>query len=527
MVKRKQWSLEMNEIRNILTLLSKESYSAREIASALSISHQSVGRYLKKIGDAGLSVSEAANLGDDELAKLCATRRPGPVPGQLATFDIEQMAKELTGKKPPTRRVLWDEYRAANPGIECYSYSQFAEMIRQHLNDSEITMHIEHVPGDKCFLDYAGDKVAIYSITGSVDFSASLFVATLAASGFSGALATKNQDLVSTISATEELLYGFGGLPGRLVPDNMATAVISHGSNKQALRLNSSFTEFANHLGVIISPTRVRHPKDKARIEQMVGLIQREVLGRLRHHKFYSLAEANQAITTEMARVNDLRVSTTKMSRREHFLLYESDALAPLPLHRFDFGLWSSVRVRPDYHLKIEANFYSVPWRYANKTLRVKLCANVVGIYDRNSLIASHMRSFSTGAFITNERHLLGNHRAYLRSNSVTGLLETIAAIGPNAHEFARSVLGHIGKDGLAIASLAQIAETARRYPPAEVEMACDYALKIGAKRSASLVSILKHGSHLSRPVSLFNPSLPTHENLRGPDYYQRRSDVR
>ena len=517
----------MNEIRNILALLSKESYSAREIASALSISHQSVGRYLKRISDAGLSVNEAAALGDEELSKLCATRRPGPLPGQLPFIDLDQVTKELISKKPPTRRVLWDEYRAANPGRECYSYSQFTEIIRQHLKDCDITMHIEHVPGDKCFLDYAGDKVAIYGFMGSVDFYASLFVATLAASGFSGALATKNQDLLSTISATEELLYGFGGLPGRLVPDNMATAVISHGSKKQALRLNPSFAEFANHLGVIVSPTRVRHPRDKARIEQMVGLIQREVLGRLRHNKFYSLAEANQAIASEVARVNDLTVSTTKMSRKKYFLLYEADALAPLPLHRFSFGLWSSVKARSDYHVKIEANFYSVPFSYAKKTLRVKLCANVVEIYDSNTLVASHVRSFSTGAFITNERHLLGSHRAYARSNSVTGLLETIATIGPNAHEFAKSVLGHIGKEGLAIASLAQIAETARKYPPAEVEMACDYALEIGAKRSASLVSILKHGSHLSRPVSLFNPSSLAHENLRGPEYYQRRSDVR
>jgi hypothetical protein len=87
MARRKQWSLEMNEIRNILALLSKEFYSARETASALSISHQSVGRYLKRISDAGLSANEAVALGDEELSKLCGTKRPGPVPGQLAFID--------------------------------------------------------------------------------------------------------------------------------------------------------------------------------------------------------------------------------------------------------------------------------------------------------------------------------------------------------------------------------------------------------------------------------------------------------
>ena len=523
----KKWKVDMKDIRDMLALAAKDRYSAREIAASLGISHQSVTRHLSRIAEAGLGIEQACELSDEALGAICYPVSPGPRSGSKVMPDLDAIVAELAKTGAPTRKVLWEEYREQYRESS-YGYSQFAELIRQARTMSTLTMHLEHVPADKLFIDFAGDKVGIYSSPGATepDYEASIFVATLAYSGKTFARATRYQDVASVIDATERAVYSLGGVPARLVPDNMAAAVIAAKGPKSALKLNSSFKEFANHLGTLITPARVRKPRDKARVEQMVGYVQRDVLGRLRNRRFYSIEELNVALEEGVARLNAARLQGQDFSRDDRFFEAEAGALAALPAHKFQFGVWSRTRAGSNYHVKVAKSYYSVPWRLARCLLMAKATVETVEIYDGTSCVAIHQRSVLAGSYVTAEAHMPPNHLAYARSASVEGLMAQIAAIGPSALAFADAILVRVGSTGLAMASLAQIAEVARAYGAQVCERSAAHAIAIGATRSSSLASIAAKGLFGEDPDRSFTaPSIP-HDNIRGPRYYGGATDV-
>ncbi|MGC8466102.1 MAG: helix-turn-helix domain-containing protein, partial [Acidimicrobiales bacterium] len=150
---RKKWTLPLHEVRAALALALKDGYSQREIAVAVGISHQSVGRYLRRINDASISLSDVLALDDDALEELLERGTPGPSEESFAPIDLVWVDRELNSQHPPTRTVLWDEYKRDHPDEQCYSYSQFNAEIRRYRKESRLTMHIDHTPGDRCYID--------------------------------------------------------------------------------------------------------------------------------------------------------------------------------------------------------------------------------------------------------------------------------------------------------------------------------------------------------------------------------------
>ena len=340
------------------------------------------------------------------------------------------------------------------------------------------------------------------------------------------AWATRYQDVASVIDATERALYSFGGVVARLVPDNMATAVIAAKGTKSALKLNSSFKEFANHLGTLIAPTRVRKPRDKARVEQMVGYVQRDVIGRLRNRRFYSIEELNAAIREGVERLNATNLQGQDFSRDDRFFESEAKALAALPAHKFCFGVWSRIRAGSNYHVKVAKSYYSVPYRLTRCSLMAKATVSSVEIYDGTTCVAIHQRSMVAGSYVTIEAHMPPGHLAYARSTSLEGLLAQIASIGPSAVAFADAILVRVGSTGLAMASLAQIADVGRAYGQDVCERSAAHAIAIGATRSSSLASIAAKGLFGEDPDQGCTAPSATHDNIRGPHYYGGAGDV-
>src|SRR3982075_2608087 len=188
-------------------------------------------------------------------------------------------------RKHVTLVIVWDEYIAANPGG--YSYSRFCELYRGFESKLSPTMRQTHAAGERLFVDYAGDgvPVVIDRLTGEIR-KAQIFVAVLGASSFTFAHASWTQALPDWIDAHVRALEVIGGVPHLLVPDNTKTAVI-----KACLydpQVNRTYAEMAAHYDTAILPARPRRPRDKAKVEQAVLIVERWLLGRLRHRTFYS-----------------------------------------------------------------------------------------------------------------------------------------------------------------------------------------------------------------------------------------------
>ena len=242
-------------------------------------------------------------------------------------------------RKHVTLLIVWDEYIATNPGG--YSYSRFCELIAVFEAKLSPTMRQTHVAGERLFVDYAGDgvPVVIDRLTGEIRM-AQIFVAVLGASSFTFAHASWTQTLPDWIDAHVRALSGIGGVPHSLVPDNTKTAVI-----KACLydpQVNRTYAETAaHHENTGYLPARPRKPRDKAKVEQAVLIVERWLLGRLRHRTFYSLADVNAAIADlmtiyEVRPIRRLGATRRQLSWRISF----RPALRSLPAEPYEFSEW-------------------------------------------------------------------------------------------------------------------------------------------------------------------------------------------
>ena len=282
----------MRQAREIIRLKST-SISAHEISRRLGAPRSTVREALKRAESAGLSWPLPEGMTDDALeAALYANRRGKRGHRRVEEPDWAGVHRELK-RKHVTLVILWDEYIAANPGG--YSYSRFCELYRAFEKTLPVTMRQTHAAGERLFVDYAGDGVPVIidRLTGEVRM-AQIFVAVLGASSFTFAKASWTQTLPDWIDAHVSTLHAIGGVPQLLVPDNTKTAIVK--SCFYDPQVNRTYADMAAHYGAALLPARPRKPRDKAKVEAAVLIVERWLLGRLRRRTFYSLAEVNAAI---------------------------------------------------------------------------------------------------------------------------------------------------------------------------------------------------------------------------------------
>lgn len=238
--------------------------------------------------------------GAEELEEMLFPKR-APVAGRsIPQPDWSEVHRELR-RKSVTLSLLWVEYRQAHP--DGYGYSQFCHNYSQWAKQLKPMMRQRHLAGEKLFIDYAGQTVPVVDAqTGEVR-DAEIFVAVLGASNYTYAEAHESQTLANWLGAHVRALSFLGGVPEVLVPDNLKAGVKS--PDRYEPDLNPSYQEFARHYGVAMVPARVRKPKDKAKVESGVQVVERWILARLRNHTFFSLTELNRTIRELLEELNN------------------------------------------------------------------------------------------------------------------------------------------------------------------------------------------------------------------------------
>src|SRR5207248_5877305 len=360
----------MRQVREVLRLRTA-GVGLNEIARRVGVAPSTVRLTLKRLATAGLSWPLPAEMTDSALeTALFAAAGTKQGHRRHAEPDWAEIHRELK-RKHVTLTMLWDEYIERCP--EGYRYSRFCELYRSWASRLSVTMRQAHIGGDKLFVDYAGDTVPVIvdRLTGQVR-PAQIFVAVMGASNFTYAEASWTQALADWIGAHTRAFAAIGGVPRLLVPDNAKVAII-----KACLyepQVNRTYAEMAAHYGTAVLPARPHRPRDKAKVEAAVLIIERWILARLRNQRFYSLAELNAAIGELLKRLNDER-PIRRLGRTRRQLLEELDrpALKLLPIEPYVFAEWRVRRVGIDYHVDVEGHFYSVPYRFARTEVEVRL----------------------------------------------------------------------------------------------------------------------------------------------------------
>src|SRR5215203_5102543 len=330
-------------------------------------------------------------------------------PAGRPTPDWAVVHREL--KKPGvTRILLWQEYLAQHPGG--YRYTQFTQLYKAWAAGApEPRMRRVHQPGAMIEVDYAGMTLPIR--IGNTIRAAAVFVACLPYSGYLFAEATWTQAAEDWLASHVRLFAHLGGVPGKLVPDNLKTG-ITHASFFDPV-VNRDYLDLAQHYTVAVVPTRTRRPRDKASVENGVLQVERRVLAPLRHRTFGSLEEANRAIAAQLALVNAEPLSANPaVSRLSLFRDEEQAALRPLPPEPFVIGRWSRLKVPPDYHVGVEGVAYSVPSRLIGQRVDIHRTPTLVSIFHDGVRVAAHPRQQASGrgTVITLDEHRPLHHRA-------------------------------------------------------------------------------------------------------------------
>lgn len=503
----------MRKIREILRLHAS-GCSQRVIARSVGSARSTVGECLTRARMAG--VSWPCELDDASLEKALYPPLPQVLPALRGSPDWPTVHTELK-RKGVTLFLLWEEYKAQYPNG--FQYSWFCQHYRAFACRVDLVMRQTHRAGAATFVDYAGHTVPIIDRYAGSAHDAQIFVAVLGASSYTFAEATLTQSLSDWLGSHQRAFNFFGGVTETVVPDNLKAGV-TH-PHRYEPEVNRSYAEFAAHYGVAVVPTRVAKPKDKAKVETAVLVVERWILARLRNQTFFTLAALNRAIAELLPLLNERPFKKLPGSRQSLYETLDRPALSPLPSTPYRFATWKKARVNIDYHIEIQRRYYSVPYQLVKTEVEARLTEHTVEIFHRSKRVASHLRANKKGHYTTVNAHMPRPHREYAQW-SPQRLVNWAQKTGPATAELIGHILDSRRHPQQSFRSCLGILRLGKSYTAERLEAACQRALHIGAFSYKSIESILKHKLD-QQPLPATPPAQPSlsHDNVRGPDYYQ------
>ena len=505
----------MRKIREALRLKHACGLSDTAIARSLRVSRSTVADYVERAREAGLSWPLPSDADDAALERLLF-RKP-QYPSARPLPDFPHIRRELS-RKGVTLLLLWEEYKAAHP--DAYQYTRFCVLYRAWAGRADVVMRQEHKAGEKLFVDYAGPTVEVVDReTGEVR-PAQIFVAVMGASNYTFAEATWTQGVSDWIGSHVRAFGYFGGVPAVVVPDNLRSGV------SRACRyepdLNPAYAEMAAHYGVAVVPARARRPRDKAKVEVGVQVVERWILARLRNQTFFSLSELNVAIRELLDRLNDRLFKKLPGSRRSLFEALDQPALGPLPSLPYEYAEWRKASVNIDYHVEVDGHYYSVPFRLARLGVEVRLTNQVVELFRKGVRVASHRRSHRRGGHTTIREHMPRSHQRHLEWTPQR-IINWAGSIGGSTALLVKGIMERRPHPEQGYRSCLGVIRLGKVYGEERLDAACCRALSLHSFSYTSVKSILMKGldrqGDVERPCA--SEVTPDHPNIRGSGYYE------
>ena len=512
--------LSMRKLVEVLRLSAK-GLSHRQIAASCGVARSTVAAYLDRMAQAGLSWPLDAAVTSETLEQLLY---PGEHPGVRGRDESRpepdwcHIHRELK-RKAVTLKRLWREYSAEQP--TGYAYSQFCERYRRWARTVDVTMRQNHPAGERLFVDFAGMTIPVYDARGGVQYEAQIFVAALGASHYLYAQALASQRLPDWIAAHVHTFEHLQGVPEIVVPDNLKSAVTR--ACRYEPDVNPTYQHMAAHYGVAILPGRPRHPRDKAKAETGVQIVERDVLAVLRDRRFLSLFSLNQAIWALIEQVNRRPFQKLDGCRYSLFKEIDQPALMPLPSQRYEYAEIRKVRANIDYHVEISGHYYSVPFSLARKQLDARVTAATVEVLHQGQRVAVHPRSHAKGRHTTEHSHMPKAHQKSLEWTP-SRLIHWAGTIGPHSAQMVEKILQGRPHPEQGYRSALGLMRLAKTYTEERLEAACRRALKHHLHGYKHVLSILKarldQQPQESADIEQQPPCPLHHENIRGAAYY-------
>lgn len=512
--------ITMNLVKQIIQLQAN-GVGIKTIAAHLGISKNTVKAYLRRKHNQGLTDQQVISTVNPMLEvdfRLVSEQQRENY--EMFLKRAEYYAGELANRKRThvTRMILWEEdYRA---GLIRLKYSQFCDHLKRYLKSKHPSLVMVHRPGEKMFMDFAGDKLYYREPKTGNHVAVEVLLLTLGYSNYTVAVAIASQKTEDLIEGSVVLFSRLGSVASVLVPDNLKSAVTTPDLYEAVI--NERFLDMANYYGLVVMPTRPVKPKDKAKVETHVNVVYQQVYARLRNMTFYSLEELNSALTDKMAQLNEATMQDYGVSRKTLLERDERIHLKPLPACSYALTKQYRVTVGQNNHVKLTSlkKYISVPHRLIGQKVTVLVSGGIARVYYERECVATH--ALKKGElYLTKQDHLPTIHQEYLQSLSPDKLCERARCIGPEVEMLIKKVLERGQFPQQMFKTCEGILALRLKCEPDRYKTACRLAL---ANDLASLryMRHLVSSDHLLlnedlRPATI----LPEHPNIRGRENYQ------
>lgn len=509
---------KLSTIKEIIRMGVQGGFSLRKIARAHKISHTCASNYLAWFQSLDISWDIFAVKTNQEVDALFNSRHQS---NNERLKHLEEIFPEVRKKLPhkgETLQRLWEGYK--NRNTDAFGYSQFCYYFKEWNGRQDVWLRMEHKAGDKMLVDFAGQKLFLTDPFLGSRKEVEVFVAVLACSQYCYVEAVGSQGKEYWIQANRNALEYFGGVPAAIVPDNLKSAVTK--ASKYEPWMNETYLDFARHYGTCILPARPSRPTDKALVEGAVRLVYQRIYAVLRDEVFHDLDELNNRIWELLELHNNRHFQQKEGSRRELFEEMEKSSLMSLPVEPFVFKEYLSCTVWLNYHVKlaVDEHWYSVPFRYAKKKVKLVYTVSLVEIYYEHERIAMHPRTFGRHQYTTIPEHMPSHHK-HVAEMSPERLLRHAGTIGPETRRMVEKILNASRHPEHGFNSCQGIIHLNRKYGNDRVEKACARAMTFGACGYTVVLNVLEKG--LDMVVEEQERDMPVldHENIRGSKFYQ------
>lgn len=507
----------MNKLRTIIRLYT-DRVGLRAIAELARTSRNTVKKYVTKWNTLNLSYEDFIAKSDAELYELfCVVDPPAAPNPRMDALEamLPSVCKELC-KKGMTSQKQWERYISLHP--DGYGVTQFRVALRRYERITNPSMRMEHKAGDKLFVDYTGNKLCIYPV-GQAPREVEVFVAILGCSLLTYVEAVESQCKEDFITACENALSYYGGVPKAIVPDNLKSAVIK--ASRYEATVNQEFERFGEHYGMTILPARVRKPKDKAHVENAVKLTYKDIFTVIEPLHCPDLKTLNFAIRSALERHNNQNLARRNYSRRSYFEDVEQEALGPLNPIRYQIKkhIVTTVDKYGNARLHEDIHYYSVPHTYIGKKVQLHYTATDVEVYYNYDLIAHHTRDRHNYGYTIDTDHLCPKHRA-VAEWAPERFIEQAISLHEDIECYIRKVLEKTRYQDQANKMCFEILNFARKVGAERLAAACRLADSYGKYNFVEIEDILRNKSEqIDLPEE--TAVIPEHENIRGRDYYK------
>jgi len=511
----------MLQIRRILQLL-EESRSKRSISRDMGISRNTVDSYEQRVKVSGLTLTQLLLLKDGELAQfIYISSTTQAANSRQAEFEsqLHHYLKELT-RTGVTRQLLWQEYILIHP--EGYAYTQFCERLNQGKRLRTVVMHLEHNPGEKMEVDFAGKKLSYVDPFTKTKIECPVLICVLPYSGLTYVEALSNATQENVYNSLSRAFRYFEGVTQSVLSDNMRQYVIK--SNRYEPAFNELAEQWSVHYNTTLTATRVVKPRDKASVEKHVHISYLRIFAPLRNTVFSSLDALNIGVIDCLEKHNNTPMQHTKVSRRERFVSEEKISLKSLPAYDFIVRHCVKAKVQRNYHVILgeDMHQYSVPYIHVGKEVQIVYDLHEVEVFLDMQRIALHTRTCRRNGYSTKEEHMPEKHLRYKETKGWDGdyFLAQGIKVGINTQLVIARLLAKNHFPAQTYNSCLGIFSLGKKYGNDRLESACKLAMTAPFTTYQIISNILKNNrdkDEISEPVLNF----PKHENIRGKEEYQ------